>query len=165
MRSSPPRRGSRDAIALVDEPPEEGERRRLAVLTAPGAVPTQAAVLILQVEGDACLDPRGLRRRIVQPLRRLPLRAGQLVTALDLGGQEPAALDELDVVVGAGIASQRCRDRLGCRGGSDLQRERRRNLHSRRKKAAPHGVSLPRELPGRQPFPMASLASGRDNVL
>ena len=84
----------RARIALVDEAGEERQRRRLAVLTAPGPRAAQAAILPLQVERDPGLDPRRPRRRRRPGARRQPLVPPQLEAALNLGRQQPAGLDQ-----------------------------------------------------------------------
>ena len=113
--SDAPRR-SRLRVALVDKAGEKRQCGRLAVLTAPGPRAAQAAVLLLQVERDAGLDARRSRGLAVERLGGQALLACQLEAPPDLGRQQPAGLDQIDVVVRPGVAAGRCVRRLAGRG-------------------------------------------------
>ena len=94
-------------VALVDEAGEERQGGRLAVLTAPGPRAAQPAILPFQIERDAGLDARLPRRLTVERLRGQALLARQLEAALHLRRQQPAGLDQKDVVVRAGVTTRR----------------------------------------------------------
>ena len=99
-----PRQGF--GIALVDEPREERQRRRLAVLTAPGPSPRRGRDSAIPGRTRSRRDPR--RRAAVSSRcsRRQPLVPPQLEAAPHLGRQQSAVLDQVGCRSGR---ARRCR--------------------------------------------------------